>query len=432
VSRRARRALWLVLPLLALGLAAGRACGRPANDTARTPRAVSLTDCSWSFFGDPRAVVHGRTVLTGCVTGHGRPVLVRLDRTTGARTVVPLFARLERDDHNNPSIVFWRGRLWAFSSPHSGHTYPVNRHMFVHFRESRRAYGLTGGFGPVRTVSLPKGCGLGYTYPNLVVDRGRLYLFLRGPCLQPIFTWTADGRRWAPARTLVLGQPRPGGRQRPYAKYAGGPDGISMVFSDGHPHSARTSLFYMRMRGGRFYRADGSLIGTARDLPFRAGRLDVVYRYYVGGGRAWPMDVALDRRTGAPVVAYTRSSLHGDRFFYATFACGAWVSRLAADGHGHYGGYGDGGASLRHEDPSWLALAGNAGDGRPWRVRLLHTADGGRTWAELPVPQQPGADFRPVFPRGLAAGAPPLLEWVAGYAPDFRRYRTHVVVSTAS
>jgi BNR repeat-containing family member len=429
VSRRAQWALWSVLSLLLLGLAAGAACGRPPGRVRALTAA--LANCSWSFFGDPRALVHGRTVLTGCVTDDGRPVLVRADRVTGARTVVPLFARMERDDHNNPSIVFWRGGLWAFSSPHSGHTYPLDRHMYVHYRESLRPYGTTGAFGPVRSVSLPKGCELGYTYPNLVASGERLYLFLRGPCLQPIFTWTTDGVHWARARTLILGQPRPGGRQRPYAKYAGGPDGISMIFSDGHPYSARTSLFYMRMRGGRFYRADGSLIGTLCDLPFRAARLDPIYRYRRGPGRAWPLDVAHDR-AGSPVVVYSRSTWHGDLFYYATVAGGRWTSRLVAAAGGRYGGYLNGGASLRHEDPAWLALAGNHGDGTPWRVRLLHTADGGRTWTAFPVPERRGANFRPVFPRGLPAGAPPVLEWVAGEAPDFRRYDTRVVMSTAA
>jgi hypothetical protein len=412
--------MWCLLPACCVTVAA-----------APAPRAVttSLADCSWSFFGDPRALVHGRVVLTACVSSRGVPVLVRADRSGRWHAVVTLFARMEADDHNNPSIVFWRRRLWAFVSPHSGHTYPLDRHMFVHYRESHRAWGVTGGFGRVRSVSLPHGCGLGYTYPNPVVSGARLYLFLRGPCLQPIFTWTADGVHWARARTLMLGQPHPGRRERPYAKYAGGPDGISMAFSDCHPHSCRTSLFYMRMRGARFYRADGSLIGGLGDLPFRAGELDAIYRYRVGGGRAWPMDVALDR-SGAPAVVYTRSSRHGDRFFYATFGAGGWTSRLAAEAHGHYGGYSNGGASLRHEDPAWLALGADAGGHTPWRVRLLHTPDGGATWTDVPVPgQSPEANFRPVFPRGAPAGEPPLLEWVAGRAPDFRHYRTRVILS---
>jgi hypothetical protein len=225
----------------------------------------------------------------------------------------------------------------------------------------------------------------------------------------------------------MLGARRPGGRHRPYAKYAQGPDGISMIFSDGHPDSWTTSLFYMRLRGGRFYRADGSLIGTLRDLPFRASRLDRIYRYRDGGGRAWPMDVAVDR-AGAPVVVYTRTGHFGERFFYATFGARGWTSRLVAPAGGHYGGYGDGGASLRHEDPSWVALGANTGHGMPWHVRLLHTADGGASWTELAVVQGAGeANFRPVFPRGLPAASPPLLEWVAGWDPDFRRYRTRLM-----
>jgi BNR repeat-containing family member len=420
---------WLA-PLIPVTLVVAAAAPTCVGAAAREPapgRAQALTDCSWSFFADPRALAHGQSVLTACVTSRGRPVLVRVRDGTRRRTVVPLFARLEADDHNNPGIVFWHRRLWAFSSPHSGHIFPLNRHMFVHYRESRRPYGVTGGFGPVRSVSLPKGCGLGYTYPNLVVDRARLYLFVRGPCLQPIFTWTTDGRHWARARTLMLGHRRPSGRHRPYAKYAEGPDGISMIFSDGHPHSWTTSLFYMRMRGGRFYRADGSLIGTLRDLPFRAGALDHIYRHRDGGGRAWPMDVALDR-SGSAVVVYTRTGSQGECFFYATFGARGWTSLLVAWAGGHYGGYGDGGASLRPEDPSWVALGANAGHGLPWHVRLLHTADEGASWTELPVPQPDGeANFRPVFPRGLPAAGPLQLEWVAGSEPSFRHYRTRLM-----
>jgi BNR repeat-containing family member len=419
--------MWRLAPLVPVTLAGAVSSG--CLTSAPQPAAASLADCAWSFFADPRALVHGRTVLAGCVTSHGLPVLVRAGLRTGRHSVVRLFARLERDDHNNPAIVFWHGRLWAFVSPHSGHIFPLDRHMFVHYRESLRPWGVTGGFGPVRAVSLPQGCGLGYTYPNPVVSGRRLYLFLRGPCHQPIFTWTVDGRHWAPARTLMLGRVYHGRRQRTYAKYAAGASGISMIFSDGHPHSSRTSLFYMRMSGGRFYRADGTAIGALRDLPFHARALDPIYRYRIGGGRAWPMDVALDR-SGSPVVVYTRSSLHGDRYYYATFGAGGWTSRLVAPAGGHYGGYGDGGASLRHEDPAWLALGESSGHGMPWRVRVLHTRDRGGGWAAARVPGEVrDANFRAVFPRGLPAGAPPLLLWVAGRAPGFRDYRTRVLMA---
>src|SRR6059036_2197239 len=131
VTRAVNPAAWLP-PLVPVTLAVAAAAPIRAEAPAREPappRAQVSTDCAWSFFADPRALAHGHSVLTACVTSRGRPVLVRAREETGRRTVVPLFARLEADDHNNPGIVFWHGRLWAFSSPHSGHMFPLNRHM---------------------------------------------------------------------------------------------------------------------------------------------------------------------------------------------------------------------------------------------------------------------------------------------------------------
>jgi hypothetical protein len=293
-------------------------------------------------------------------------VLVRTSLATGASNTVRLFGRMEVDDHNNPAVSFWRGRLWAFAGPHSGHVFPHDRRMFVHYRVSREPYGIRGGFGPVQRVPLAKGCGLGYTYPNPVVAEGRLYLFLRGPCMQPVFTSTRDGVHWTRERTLVLGAPRRGGHRRPYAKYAGGPAGISMLFSEAHPFSYPTSLYYMRLQGGRLYRADGTLIGGLADLPFEASQLDRVYIYTPGTGRAWPMDVAVDG-IGRPVVLYSTTWGDGD----------------------------------------------------------LHTADGGVTFTRQMVTAGSAVqNFRPVLPRGLQPSGRVLLEWISGLSPTFHEFDT--------
>jgi hypothetical protein len=183
----------------------------------------------------------------------------------------------------------------------------------------------------------------------------------------------------------------------------------------------------MRMRGDRFYRADGSLLGTVRDLPFHAHALDPIYRYHFRDGRAWPMDVALDA-SDRPVVVYSRSTGHGDYFWYARWD-GAWTSRLVSAAGGRYGGYLNGGASLRHEDPSWVAIGTNTGNRTPERIGLLHTTDAGATWTALSVPADARrSNFRPVFPRGSSRL---LLEWVSGDAPHFRDYRTRVVMFAA-
>src|SRR5215204_755694 len=285
---------------------------------AMQPRVVA--PCSWSYFGDPRSVAHERHVFTGCVGTDGHTVIEDFDLETGRRRMRTLFEPLEADDHNNPSLVFFHERLYAFSAPHSGYLYPRDRRSRMRYRVSERPWADGGGWGPVRTVPLGSGCGLGYTYPNPVVAGDRLYLFMRGPCWEPYFTSTADGRRWSAPRTLVR-SPSPslqdgGGtrRVRPYTKYAAAPDGsIVMAFSDGHPASFKSSLYFVRFKDGRFFAADGSQIGTVADLPLRFDQLDRVERYGAARGRAWPMDVAQDAG-GMPVIAYSSLTGTSDTF----------------------------------------------------------------------------------------------------------------------
>src|SRR3954468_16461170 len=102
-----------MLPVLAVSCTSGAPRARRVAPPPRRPHAVAvgLTDCAWSYFGDPRALVHGQIVLTGCVSAGGGPILARADRGTGAGPAPELFARLEAGDHNNPSLVFWRRRL---------------------------------------------------------------------------------------------------------------------------------------------------------------------------------------------------------------------------------------------------------------------------------------------------------------------------------
>jgi hypothetical protein len=126
------------------------------------------------------------------------------------------------------------------------------------------------------------------------------------------------------------------------------------------------------------------------------------------------MDVALDAQD-RPVVVYTRATGHGDYFWYARSR-----SELVMYAGGRYGGYLNGGASLRHEDPSWLALGANSGDYAFEQVQLLHTDDGGTTWAKAAVPDDAqNSNFRLLFPRGLpVSGLPPL-----PHAPRAQRVR---------
>lgn len=402
----------------------------------RTTGVHKVAPCSWSYFGDPRSVVHERHVFTACIGTDGRTVVEDYDLDTGERRLRTLFEPLEADDHNNPSLVFFRERLYAFSAPHSGYLYPRNRRSRMRYRVSQRAWADGGGWGPTRTVPLGTGCGLGYTYPNPVVAGERLYLFMRGPCWAPYFTSTADGRRWAAPRTLVRSPSsslQDGGgtrRVRPYAKYAGAPDGsIVMAFSDGHPASFESSLYFLRFKDGRFLAADGTQIGTVADLPLRFDQLDRVEPYEAASGRAWPMDVAQDA-DGMPVIAYSSLVGTSDTFRYARWDGRRWRTRPIARAGQTLFSYHNSGVTLDHEDPSWVVLSRTI-DGQN-EIEARHTPDSGDSWCAVQLTRRSHAfNIRPVIPRGLSDPRRLVVLYVSGSARSFREYDTDVVMATA-
>ena len=83
-----------------------------------------IGDGAWSWFGDPRAVTytgaHTRTYV-GWVDLEGDIKVSSYDHATGERTTAVLQARLNKDDHANPSIqVRPDGRLVVYYSRHVG------------------------------------------------------------------------------------------------------------------------------------------------------------------------------------------------------------------------------------------------------------------------------------------------------------------------
>ena len=172
--------------------------------------------------------------------------------------------------------------------------------------------------------------------------------------------------------------PRGSGRRtvRPYAKYDSAPDGsILMTFSDGHPGSYENNLYYMRFKDGRFYKADGSVIGTTRDLPFRLSQLDMVQRYSEAKGRPWPMDIAWNS-DGVPSIVYSSRVGYDDVFRYARWNGTRWVTRLVSPAGGSLFGYRNGGITFNHADPRWVVLT-RLIDGRQ-EIEVRYTPDQGR------------------------------------------------------
>ena len=123
------------------------ACGGGSDDERPGPRSVGR--CSWSYFGDPRSVAFGSHVVTGCIGIDGRSLVEDYDTDSGERRLDKVFPTLERDDHNNPSVIVFKGRLYAFSAPHSG--YDLVRQVVSAASRSWR----TGARVTLPTVTLP-------------------------------------------------------------------------------------------------------------------------------------------------------------------------------------------------------------------------------------------------------------------------------------
>jgi BNR repeat-containing family member len=256
---------------------------------------------AWCWFGDPRAIyytgAHRRTYI-GWVNGAGDIQVASYDHDTGERVVVAVKANFQIDDHANPSLLVRPdGHLMVFWSAHSGGT--------MYYRRTAQPEDVSS-WEAERTVSTNTAGTWGYTYPNpvqLSAEGNRIWLFWRGGNFNPTFSTSADGLAWAPARTLIS---VPG--QRPYVKVdSNGVDTIHLAFTQGHPRSLVTNIYYARYKGGSFYRANGSLIKSVSQLPFTPAQADKVYDAAAHGGvKAWIHDVAFDS-TGRPVVVFATS-----------------------------------------------------------------------------------------------------------------------------
>jgi hypothetical protein len=333
-----------------------------------------------------------------------------------ARTIGHLF----HDDHGAPALFVEPGnRLTVFWSGHDGKT------MF--YRSTLRPEDITG-WGPVQRVESKVKGQRGFTYPNPVLlpaEDNRLFLFWRGA------DWSADyavrtlDGRWAKARELIR---NPG--ERPYLKVAGnGADAIGLAFTDGHPRSVLTSIYYAAYRAGVLWTAAGRLIARASRLPIAPRRAQVVYDARKSHVPSWVWDVAFGS-DGRPVIVYaTFPGRDHDAYWYAHWTGARWVSHFLTVGgpsispdtiERDYSG----GLVLDHSDPSVVYLSRKRNG---WfEIERWVTGDGGESWNHTAVVRTPGADdLRPVVPRG-ADGGPVRLLWLQGRYGTYQRYRTSV------
>ena len=378
-----------------------------------------LGDGAWSWFGDPRAVTHDNVTYVGWVDREGDIKVSSHDHATGERVTAQLAARLNRDDHANPSIhVRPDGRLVVFYSRHVG---PA-----MHLRVST-APGDVTSWGAPQTVPTNTSGVYGFTYPNPIrlQAENRTYLFWRGGNYNPTYAMQDDGSSaWSTARNFIV---MPG--ERPYAKYAeSGGDTIHVAYTNAHPNEYESvNLHYVRIRGGVIERASGDDVAPLGGTPIAPAQGDLVFDQ---AEPCWVHDVAVDS-AGRPVIVFASFPSAGDhRYWYARWTGTAWDVREITPAGGTFredGGspYYSGGLTLDHEDTSRVYLSRNAGAGT-WRVETWTTPDGGATWSSAAVATT-GKNVRPVSPRGLAAfGGDLNVVWMNGSYPNYVDYATTI------
>ena len=273
----------------------------PAAAPAQT-QDILVDDGAWCWFQDPRAVFHDgdhRRTYFGYVTAAGDITVSSYDHDSGGVVKSIVSPAFQVDDHASPALdVRPDGRVAVYWSAHGGGK------MFR--RVTTNPEDISGWSTPTEIGTNAPGYR-SYTYPNvarLSGEGGRTYLFWRAgtggtTAGQPVFTTSDDGgTTWAPGRLLLE---NPG--QRPYVKYdTDGDRTIRFAFTEAHPNSYVTSVYYAEYRDGAFYRAERDAdrrhrLATAAPLRGRQG-------LRLGRDRLRILD--LGHRTGFPGPAGDR------------------------------------------------------------------------------------------------------------------------------
>jgi hypothetical protein len=340
-----------------------------------------------------------------------------------------LHESLQVDDHANPGFYLRRdGRITAFYSRHAGR--PL-------YHRTTTEPARIASWGPERTVPVNMPGGYGYTYPNPIwspVDQ-KLYLFWRGGNFLPTMSVSDDeGETWGPAQK-VMDDNEPQASMRPYVKYASRDGVIHLAYTQAHPGSRPTSIFYLRFTPGvGWQRADGSDAGPLPLVPTDGDRVFNAWEYDM---RSWVHDIAVgsDGRPRMVFASFSRSTGYTDhRYWYAHWDGSHWRKRQIAragpsidpDGEIMYSA----GMALDHEHPEILHLARKKG--RWFQVEVWRTGDEGASWDITPVTGSAQHHMRPVVPRNHQGTDEAQVLFMRGRYNSYTDYDTTVCLTNRS
>ncbi len=394
-------------------------------------RADTLTlDGAWCWFGDPRAVyfkgINEQTYFSW-VTKSGDMEVAAYNHKTGVYTKKTLYAKLQIDDHNNPSIFIRDdGRLVVFFSKHSSG--PMHRFISTN-PEDISSWGTDYTFGT------------NVTYPNPFKIGNQIAVFFRDINWHPSIAISTDnGQTFGTTQQFIQG-----GGGRPYIKYCSDKNGtIHFAFTDGHPRDSYNKVYYACYKNGKFYKADGTYIkdftGSATALNLDTYEAEVVYD--ASAGKGWVWDIAIDK-LGNPVVVYASFPSNTDhRYNYAKWdgtkwtnleltKAGKWFEQTPVGVTEPEPNY-SGGISLDANNTSVVYLSKPVNN--VFEIFKWTSKDSGVTWDSLAITQNTSPDLinvRPIVPRNHKPGYFDVL-WMKGKYIYYTNYNTSVLFHNAA
>lgn len=328
---------------------------------------------AWCWFSDPRALYLNGKVYSGWVASDGSVMVGSYDEVSGETIEVNLSPQFNKDDHANPSfLALPDNRLMVFFSAHSTRG-RGEKEPGINYYISKNPEDITEWQSPNRISQNAEG-PMGFCYTNPVLlseENNRIYVFWRGGDWKPTFSYSDDrGETWSKVFSLIKSSQFTS--KRPYMKISSnGKDEIHFAFTDGHPRNEPlNSIYYLKYKAGKFYKADGTLLGGLNDLPLEHEDCDVVYdaneafKNTAFGVRSWIWDVAVGK-DGNPALVYTKLPTESEhRYWYAHWDGDGWKSHLIENAGSWFPRYDknketrepephySGGVVLDHEDVS--------------------------------------------------------------------------------
>jgi hypothetical protein len=409
-------------------------------------------DGAWCWFSDPRAIHFNGKIYSGWVSADGSIMVASYDEKNGEINDVNFYPKFNKDDHANPSfLILPDKRIMMFFSSHNGKG-NGEKEPAILYAISKNPEDISEWNKLQRKTENVDGTkGFCYTNPIMLSEENnRIYIFWRGANWKPIFSYTDDfGLTWSKSTSLIKSSLYE--EKRPYVKItSNGKDEIHFAFTDGHPRNEPlNSVYYLKYKEGKFYKADGTLIGSLDNLPVEHEDCDMVYdankpflknRF---GIRSWIWDIANDEN-GNPVLVYSKLPTESEHsYWYAKWNGQEWVNSKISDAGSwfprfertkserepepHYSG----GVNLDHENTNVVFYSKPVGD--VFEIFTAKTQNSGKDWEISPITSNSKKDnVRPFAIRGANEDARVQVLWMRNNRySHYKDYNTQIKMNLA-